>query len=104
MADTLTTFTNVLKEYYPAGGIVTQLNVDTFLLDKVEKPKNFTMIGGRYFYKTIRTGLSGGSSPAAEGGTLPTPGNFGYQPIQIKQAYSYGVIQLTGPLMNMSKG
>jgi len=48
MADTLTTFTNVLKEYYPAGGIVNQLNVDTFLLDKVEKAKKFTMIGGRY--------------------------------------------------------
>ena len=40
--DTVTTFTNVLKEFYPAGGVVNQLNVDTFLLDKLDKAKKST--------------------------------------------------------------
>ena len=57
--ETITSLDRVLKEYYPAGGIVNQLNIDTFLLDKVEKAKRFTNVGGRYFYKPIRFGLSG---------------------------------------------
>ncbi len=43
--ETKTTVANLLKEYYPSGGIVNAVNVDTFLLDKVERAKKFTMVG-----------------------------------------------------------
>lgn len=47
-AETTTTLATILKEHYPAGGIVNQVNVDTFLLDKLEKARRFQNVGGRY--------------------------------------------------------
>ena len=43
--ETKTTLANILKEFYPAGGIVNAVNVDTFLLNKLERAKKFTMVG-----------------------------------------------------------
>lgn len=102
-AETMTSLDRILKEYYPAQGIVNQLNVDTFLLDKVEKAKRFQNVGGRYLYKPARFGLSGGVGPRAENSSLPTPGTQIFDDIQIPVRFHYGVIQVTGPVMAVSK-
>lgn len=102
-AETITTLDRVLKEFYPAQGIVNQLNIDTFLLDKVEKAKRFQNVGGRYLYKPARFGLSGGVGPRAENVALPTPQSNTYDDIQIPVRFHYGVIQVTGPVMAVSK-
>lgn len=102
-AETINSLDRVLKEYYPAQGIVNQLNVDTFLLDKVEKAKRFQNVGGRYLYKPARFGLSGGVGPRAENTALPTPGTQIFDDIQIPVRFHYGVIQVTGPVMAVSK-
>lgn len=101
--ETMTSFDRILKEFYPAGGIVNQLNIDTFLLDKVEKAKHFTNVGGRYLYKPARFGLSGGVGPRPENTALPTPGSNTYDDIQIPIRFHYGVVQVSGPLMAVSK-
>lgn len=102
-AETITTLDRVLKEYYPAGGIVNQLNIDTFLLDKVEKAKKFQNVGGRYLYKPARFGLSGGVGPRAENVALPTPQTQTFDDIQIPVRFHYGTVQVTGPVMAVSK-
>ena len=105
--DTTSTFSGVMKEVYTAQGVVDALNVETYLLDKAKKAKDFKFfadIGGRYFRKPVRVALSGASRPAAEGGALPASGSFGYQPAQLTEAYHYGVIGVTGQVMNLSKG
>lgn len=103
MSETITTFDRILKEYYPAQGIVNQLNVDTFLLDKVEKAKRFTNVGGRYLYKPARFGMSGSVGTRAENAALPSPSTEIYDGIQIPIRFHYGVIQLSGPVMAVSK-
>ena len=102
-AETITSLDRVLKEYYPAGGIVNQLNIDTFLLDKVEKAKRFQNVGGRYLYKPARFGLSGAVGPRAEDTALPTPQTATFDDIQIPIKFHYGVVQVTGPVMAVSK-
>lgn len=102
-AETISTLDRMLKEYYPAQGIVNQVNIDTFLLDKVEKAKRFQNVGGRYLYKPARFGLSGGVGPRAENTALPTPGTQTFDDIQIPVRFHYGVIQVTGPVMAVSK-
>lgn len=102
-AETITTLDRILKEYYPAQGIVNQLNIETFLLDKVEKAKRYQNVGGRYLYKPARFGLSGGVGARAENIALPSPGTQLFDDIQIAVRFHYGVIQVTGPVMAVSK-
>lgn len=101
--ETLTTFQQVLKEFYPAGGIINQLNTDTWLLDKAQKAKRFK-ISGRYLYKPGRFGMSGGVGPRAENAALPTAGNATFDDIQVPIRFMYAVAQLSGPVIDLSKG
>jgi hypothetical protein len=103
-AETTTTLAAMLKEHYPAGDVVNQVNVDTFLLDKLEKAKRFTNVGGKYFYKPARFALSGAAGPRGENVALPTPGSVTYDDIQIANRYHYGTVQLTGPTLAQSRG
>jgi len=52
----------------------------------------------------VRLALSGGAGPRGELGPLPLAGNYQYQSAQIPLRYHYGVIQLTGQVMNLTKG
>lgn len=102
-AETATTFDRVLKDFYAAQGIVNQVNIDTFLLDKVKKAKRFQIMG-RNFYKPARFGLSGGVGSRGENVALPTPDTQTFDDILIPIRYHYGVVQWTGPLQWASQG
>jgi len=101
--ETTTTLATALKEFYPGGGIVDQVNTDTYWLDKMAKAKKFKF-NGRYFYKPARFGLAGASGPRAEGAALPAGGTQDRDDIQIQSRYHYGVIEISGPAMAASQG
>jgi hypothetical protein len=101
--ETTTTLSTELKEFYPGGGIINQLNVDTYLLDKVDKAKGFINIEGRYWYKPGRFGLAGAAGSRAEGGALPSSSSMTIAAIQVSVRYHYGVIEVTGPAIAASK-
>ncbi len=105
--DTTTTFTGALKYYYPAAGVVDISNTTTYLLSKVEKAKDFKFfggVGGRGYWKSIQTALSGGTGPRAENGALPTPGSLSLTNLLVPDVYHYGVAQMSGPVMDLSEG
>jgi hypothetical protein len=101
--ETMTTYQGVLKQFYGAQGIVNQLNVETFLLSKLEKAREAQLVGGEFFTKPILLQLSGAVGGRAEGAELPAAGNYSYGRVQIPLKYLYGTIQLSNQVIALSK-
>lgn len=96
MGATKTTADSALKEDYQPL-VREQINQDIPLLTYVEKNSKDT--DGRRAVLSLHVTRNSGIGSRAEGGTLPTAGNQGYQEERVSLKYHYGRGQLTGPLM-----
>lgn len=91
---TLTTLSNILKDYY-VPPVVEQLNNEVLLLQRLES-RGEDLFGNQAVIP-IHTARSGGIGPAAEGAALPTAGNQSYKKAVYDLKYLYGRINVTGP-------
>lgn len=93
---TLTTLSNVLKDYY-LPPVVKQLNDEVLILQRVESRSQ--ELFGNQAVVPLHKGRSGGIGARAEGGQLPSPGNQGYAKANYDLKYLYGRVRVTGPSM-----
>ena len=93
---TLTTLSNILKEYY-LPPVVGQLNDATVLLSRVDKSD--AEIFGKLAVVPLQTGRSGGVGARGEGQQLPDAGSQPVLRATYDLKYLYGRARVTGPSM-----
>lgn len=97
---TLTTLSNILKEYY-LGPVAEQLNNEVLLLSRLETRSEDLV--GKYAYIPLHKTRSGGIGARAEQGALPVAGKQGYDKATYDLKYLYGAVQVTGPSVAKTK-
>jgi len=97
---TLSTLSNILKEYY-LGPVAEQLNNEVLLLSRLESRSEDLV--GKYAYVPLHKTRSGGIGARAESGALPTAGKQGYDKAKYDLKYLYGTVQVTGPSVAKTK-
>jgi hypothetical protein len=97
---TLTTLSDILKEYY-LGPVAEQLNNEVLLLSRIDS-RSEDLVGKRA-YVPLHVSRSGGIGARGEAGTLPTAGNQDYDKAVYDLKYLYGRVQVTGPSMAKTK-
>lgn len=101
MAFDLSAAGNVLKTRY-LGPIREQLNNKTILLNKIGRRD--MMISGKSFTIPLHTSRNASAGVGrADGGTLPSAGNQGYETAVVPNAYLYGRIEITGPTIRAAR-
>jgi hypothetical protein len=101
MALDLSAAGNVLKNRY-LGPIREQLNQKTILLKRIERQDQ--MISGKNWTVPLHTSRNTSAGIGrADGGTLPTAGQQGYETAVIPNAYIYGRIEVTGPTIRAAR-
>lgn len=97
MAFDLSNASNAMKVRY-IGPIRNQLNNATILMSRIAKDSSFIDVSGKTFTVPLHTGrnVSAGAG-RADGGTLPTAGQQGYDVAVVPNAYTYATIKITGP-------
>lgn len=101
MAFDLSAAGNVLKTRY-LGPIREQLNNKTILMNKINRKDQ--MISGKNFTIPLHTGRNASAGVGrADGGTLPTAGQQGYETAVVPNAYLYGRIEITGPTIRAAR-
>lgn len=93
---TLTTLSNILKDYY-LPPVVEQLNNEVLLLQRLEK-RDQELFGNQAIVP-LHTGRSGGIGARPESGALPAPGNQVYKKAVYDLKYLYGRVRVSGPSM-----
>ena len=90
------TLAAILKEFY-LGPVQEQLNNEVLVLELMQK----TTVdwNGKVAIIPVHLDRNSGVGYRAEGGTLPTAGQQGFNRLQITSAYLYGRFQVTGPAM-----
>jgi hypothetical protein len=103
MAFDLSAASNVLKVRY-IGPIREQLNGATVLMSRIMREDNATNVSGKSFTVPLHTQRNAAAGIGrADGGTLPTAGQQGYQVAVIPNAYLYGRIKVTGPTIRAAR-
>jgi hypothetical protein len=97
---TLTTLSDILKEYY-LGPVAEQLNNEVLLLSRLNA-KSEDLVGKRA-YVPLHTSRSGGIGARAESAALPAAGSQDYDKAVYDLKYLYGRVQVTGPSMAKTK-
>lgn len=100
MSATLTTLSDILKEYY-LGPVAEQLNNEVLLLSRLESRSEDLV--GKAAYVPLHTGRSTGIGAAGESAALPAAGSQEYKRAEYDLKYLYGRIQVTGPSMAKTK-
>lgn len=93
---TLTTLSNLLKDFY-LPPVVEQLNNEVLLLQRLESRSQ--ELFGNQAVVPLHKGRSGGIGARAEGGQLPSPGAQAYARATYDLKYLYGRVRVTGPSM-----
>jgi len=101
MGETLTNLDGVLKDVYQ-NVVTEQIAMFSPIADKFEEVTEFEF-DGRQAREAAIMSLNEGVGAVAEGGTLPTPGNFDPQQFYIKMKYVYGTFQMTKQMMESAK-
>lgn len=96
---TLANADKVLKEFYLAP-VREQLNNAVKTLAQFEK--NYEDIVGKRAYVPVHVTRNSGVGARADGGTLPTAGNQGYDDSLVTLKHQYGRIKVTGPTIRAS--
>lgn len=96
MGATLTTLSNILKEFY-LPPVVEQLNNEVLMLQRLEA-RDQELFGNRAYLPLHKT-RSGGIGAAPENGALPAAGNQGFEKAVYDLKYLYGRVRVTGPAM-----
>jgi hypothetical protein len=103
MAFDLSAASNVLKVRY-LGPIREQLNGSTVLLSRIMRDDRVESVSGKSFTVPIHTARNTAAGVGrADGGTLPTAGQQGYQVAVIPNAYTYSRIKVTGPTIRAAR-
>ena len=97
MTATQQTLSAILKEFY-LGPVQEQLNNEMLILQTMEKAT--VDWNGRVAIIPVHLARNSGVAFAAEGGTLPTAGQQGYDRLQVNAHFLYGRFQITGPAMS----
>ena len=101
MAQNLTNFDKVLKDYYE-GPVREHLNNKVTLLQYTEKSSRKWQ--GRAVVFPINLSRNSGVGARGASGTLPTAGNQGYVESRIESKFLYGRIEVSGPVIAASRG
>ena len=103
MSFDLSAAANILKVRY-IGPIREQLNNATIFLKRLERESGYVDVSGKQFTVPLHTtrNTSAGSG-RADGGTLPTAGQQGYEVAIIPNAYQYARIQVSGPTIRAAR-
>jgi hypothetical protein len=96
MGASISTLSNVLKDYY-LPPVVEQLTNEVLLLKRLESRDQELV--GRAAVITLHTGRSGGIGARGEYVQLPDPGAQSYSRIEFDLKYLYGVVRVSGPGM-----
>jgi hypothetical protein len=94
----MTTADNILKEVYEPR-IRDQLQSEVITLKRIEQSSEGVetdAIGGKYVRFAVRVKRNHGIGARNEMEALPTPGTQDYRSSQVKLAYLYGAVQLSG--------
>src|SRR5688572_24642525 len=103
MAFDLSAASNVLKVRY-IGPIREQLNGATVLMSRIMRDDKSANVSGKSFTVPLHTSRNiAAAVPRADGGTLPTAGQQGYQTAVIPTAYVYSRIKVTGPTVRAAR-
>ena len=103
MAFDLSAAGNILKVRY-LGPIREQLNSQTILLKRLKRDSEGISVSGKSFTRPLHTTRNSSAGVGrADGGTLPTAGQQGYQTAVIPLAYLYGRIEITGPTIRAAR-
>ncbi len=103
MAFDVSAASNILKTRY-LGPIRKQLNQSTFLLSRLGREDNAIAVSGKSFTIPLHTSRNRAAGIGrADGGTLPTAGQQGFDVAVIPIKYQYGRIQVTGPAIAASR-
>src|SRR4051812_14956837 len=97
---TLTTLSNIMKEYYLAP-IQDQFNQEVLVTQLLQVDSE--NLEGLKAVIPLHTGRSGGIGSRAELVQLPTAGNQAYQRATYDLKYHYARIQVSGPSISKTK-
>lgn len=100
---TLTTAANILKEVYEPR-VRDQLQSEIKTLARIEKTSEGVSneVGGKYVRFGVRVKRNHGIGARLEMEALPNPKTNDYRDAQVKLAYLYGGIQLSGPTFELA--
>jgi hypothetical protein len=99
MGATLSTLSDILKEYY-LGPVTEQLNNEVLLLARLDT-RSEDLVGKRA-YVPLHYGRSGVGA-RSEGAELPSAGNQDFEKAVYDLKYLYGRVEVTGPSMAKTK-
>ena len=101
---TMTTVDSILKEIYQ-GRIEDQLQNETVALKRIERSSDGVVetVGGKYVDFPVRVERIAGIAARLENEALPTPYQQGYAAVHIPLKYSYGLLRLTGQVMQLAE-
>ena len=103
MAFDLSAASNVLKVRY-LGPIREQLNGATILMSRIMREDGATNVSGKTFTIPLHTSRNVAAGIGrADGGTLPTAGQQGYDVAVVPNAYLYSRIKVTGPTIRAAR-
>lgn len=100
----MTTATNILKEVYEPR-VRDQLQSEIITLSRIEKTSEgveTNSIGGKYVRFGVRVQRNHGIGARNEMEALPNPKTQDYRDAQVKLAYLYGAIQLSGQVFELA--
>ncbi len=102
MAFNISNAGNVLRVRY-IGPIREQMNGSTVLFSRIQRAEDY-VLSGKTWTVPLHTGrnMSAGVG-RADGGTLPTAGQQGYEVAVVPNSYQYGRIEITGPTIRAAR-
>lgn len=105
MSTTLTTADNILKEVYEPR-VRDQLQSETLTISRIQKTSEGVesdAIGGKYVRFAVRVKRNHGIGARNEMEALPSPKTQDYRSAQLRLAYLYGGIQLSGQTFELGE-
>lgn len=102
MAQNLTNFDAMLKEFYPKDVILDLVKQKAPFYFEFQKSKRISA-DGRRVIQPVHVSRNTGTSALGEGGLLPTAGNQGYLDLTIPYRYVYGRVDISGPVMKQTR-
>jgi len=96
------TFENAMKDDYYKDIITSQLNDKQKLVSIFTKDIEGFDSGGNQLVASIKTNRNYAVRSVTDGGMLPNPRSPQYKKLYVPKRYTYGSVQITGPVMKQS--
>ena len=98
----VTTFENAMKDDYYKNIITSQLNDKQKIVSIFTKDVEGFDSGGNQLVASLKTNRNWAVRSVTDGGMLPNPKAPTYNKLYIPKRYTYGSVQITGPVMKQS--